>query len=85
MEVSLLKSMICAVIAIAVCLGVTQVNAAPIHDAAKRGDVAAVQHQLDSGVDVNVRGFRGNTALLYASYWDRIEVIELLLKVLGLI
>ncbi len=35
----------------------------PIHEAAEAGDVAAVQAELDEGVDVNVKGEWGITAL----------------------
>ena len=40
---------------IAAVLLITTVFAAPIHDAAKNGDLAGVQAELDKGVDVNAK------------------------------
>ncbi len=39
----------------------------PIHEAAEAGDVAAVQAELDMGVDVNAKGRWGRTALHHAA------------------
>ena len=35
----------------------------PIHDAAAAGDLAAIQAELDKGVDVNAKTKRGETPL----------------------
>ena len=51
----------------------------PIHDAAKDGDLAAVQAQLDAGVDVNAKDWLGGTALLEAAIKGHKEVVELLI------
>ena len=51
----------------------------PIHDAAKVGDLAAVQAQLDAGVDVNAKDWLGGTALLEAAIKGHKEVVELLI------
>ena len=51
----------------------------PIHDAAKAGDLAAVQAQLDAGVDVNAKDWLGGTALLEAAIKGHKEVVELLI------
>ena len=51
----------------------------PIHDAAKAGDLAAVQAQLDAGVDVNGKDWLGGTALLEAAIKGHKEVVELLI------
>lgn len=52
--------------------------AAPIHDAAMKGDVAAVAAALDAGADVNE--VDGVTALYVASKDGDIEVVSLLLE-----
>ena len=45
-------------------------------DAAKNGDLAGVQAELDKGVDVNAKAFNGWTPLHHAVYK---EVVELLI------
>ena len=41
----------------------TTAFADPIHDAAKRGDLAGVQAELDKGVNVNAKDKNGATPL----------------------
>jgi outer membrane protein assembly factor BamB len=49
------------------------------HDAARRGDVKAVKELLGRVGDVNARNRFGATALWFAAYKDRTEVVKLLL------
>ena len=53
--------------------------AAPIHDAAKTGDLAGVQAELDKGADVNAKNESGVTPLLWAAWKGHKEVAELLI------
>jgi ankyrin repeat protein len=53
-----------AVMALAIGIGVTQVSAATIHDAAVVGDVATVREELNNGVDVNAQNTFRQTALM---------------------
>ena len=64
---------------IAVVLLATTAFAAPIHDAARVGDLAGVQAELDKGVDVNEKDDGGYTLLHYASMRGHKEVAELLI------
>ena len=50
----------------------------PIHDAAKTGDLAGVQAELDKGVDVNAIG-NGQSPLHLAAIMGHVEVTELLI------
>ena len=50
---------------IAAVLLVTTAFADPIHDAAKTGDLAGVQAELDKRADVNARNEDGKTRLAY--------------------
>src|SRR3954466_7947580 len=50
-----------------------------LFDAARQGDVKQVQELLDKGADVNARNKFGATALWFAAYKNRVEVIKLLL------
>ena len=47
----------------------TSAFADPIHDAAKDGDIAGVQAQLDAGANVNGKDEHGWTALHYAAFF----------------
>ena len=61
---------------------VTTAFADPIHDAAKAGDTAGVQAELDKGVDPNVPGGgSGVTPLHWAAMWGHTEVAELLIRI----
>ncbi|MDE2643043.1 MAG: ankyrin repeat domain-containing protein [Verrucomicrobiota bacterium] len=57
----------------------TSAFADPIHDAARNGDLAGVQAELDKGVDVNAKDDVGKTPLTYAARFGHKEVAELLL------
>jgi ankyrin repeat protein len=56
----------------------TTAFAGPIHDAAKGGDLAVVQAELDKGVDVNASG-NNMTPLHWAARYDHWEIAELLI------
>ena len=59
---------------------VTSAFADPIHDAAKAGDSAGVQAELDKGVDPNAKGGdSGVPPLHWAAMWGHTEVIEVLI------
>lgn len=64
-------------------LAVMVASAAPIHDAAKKGDVGEVRRLLDEGADVNIKNDGGSTPLESAMLADKgynIEVVKLLLE-----
>ena len=64
----------------AISLLVTTAFADPIHDAAKAGDSAGVQAELDKGVDPNVKGGdSGVPPLHWAAMWGHTEVVEVLI------
>ena len=44
------------------------------------GDVEEVQALIEEGNDVNSTDEHGMTALMYASYWENIEIAELLIS-----
>ena len=62
---------------------VTTAFADPIHDAAKTGDLAGVQAELDKGVDVDVDDYSwgswGETPLQLAARYSHNEIVELLI------
>ena len=53
---------------------------APLADAAKRADWAAVRTLLQQGAGVDARQGDGSTALHWASYWDHPETAALLIR-----
>ena len=53
--------------------------AGPIHDAAERGDLAAVQVELDNGEKINVKDMDNWTPLHIAVRFDHEELVELLI------
>ena len=58
----------------------TTAFADPIHDAAKAGDSAGVQAELDKGVDPNAKGAdSGVPPLHWAAMWGHTEVVEVLI------
>ncbi len=63
---------------IAAVLLVGTAFADPIHDAAKKGNLAGVQAELDKGVDVNASG-NGQSPLHLAAIMGHVEVAELLI------
>ena len=68
--------------AIAAVVLTTTAFADPIHDAAKAGDTAGVQAELDKGVDPNAPGGgSGVTPLHWAAMWGHSEVAELLIGI----
>ena len=66
-------------ITIAAVLLVGTAFADPIHDAAAAGDLAAIQAELDKGVDVNAKDNDGRTPLHYAAKYATKQVVELLI------
>ena len=59
-------------------LALTQSN--DPREAIKPGHKQVAELLINSGIDVNLRGFNGHTALWLASYFSRIEIAELLIK-----
>jgi cytohesin len=64
----------------AVLLVATTAFADPIHDAANAGDLAAVQAQLDAGVDVNARDNHKWTPLTHAAQFGHKDIADLLIS-----
>jgi len=64
---------------IAAVLLATTAFAGPIHTAAKKGDLARVQKELDGGADVNEKDENGVTPLHEAAWHGRKEIVELLI------
>jgi ankyrin repeat protein len=56
------------------------VNGAPIIDAAKNNDTAALRSLIQKKADVNASDPDGATALLWASYRDNLEAADLLIR-----
>ena len=50
-----------------------------IHDAAAKGNIDAVKYHLETGADVNAKGYRGFTLLHYAARNGHKEIVELLI------
>jgi ankyrin repeat protein len=72
-----MKHLLLTTIAAVVLVGTAFAD--PIHDAAKIGDLAGVQAELDKGTDVNVSGNGGMTPLHCATLGGHKEVVELLI------
>lgn len=51
----------------------------PLHDAAARGDVAAVEQLLKDGVNVNSKNSEGATPLHWAAFKGEVAVAKILL------
>jgi cytochrome c len=66
------------ILALLLALGISATHAAPIHTAAREGDVDAVRELLDQGTDIN-RNSRGGTPLHVAILADRQLVVEFLI------
>ena len=56
------------------------VDAYPLHDAAKEGNLEEIRRLLKSGTDVNMSGYRGWTALHWAVHSKHKDVVELLIS-----
>ncbi len=54
--------------------------AAPLHEAAKEGDLPKVNSLIEGGADVNVRTGNGATPLHFAADRGHIDVVELLIS-----
>ena len=70
-----MKSTLISIVAVMVLAGAT--FAGPIHDAAKNGDLAGVQAELDKGVDVNAKDTDGFTPIDWA---ETPRIVNLLRK-----
>ena len=73
-----MKHLLLTTIAVTSLLATTAL-ADPIHVAARVGDLAGVQAELDKGVDVNVKDRFGFTPLREAAWYGHKEIAELLL------
>ncbi|MDF2814876.1 MAG: ankyrin [Paenibacillus sp.] len=51
----------------------------PIIEAAERGDQVAVQRYIAEGADINVQDAQGRTAIMAATYGNKLEVVRVLL------
>jgi len=72
-----MKHLLLTTIAAVVLVGTAFAD--PIHDAAKSGDIAGVQAELDKGVDVNAKREGGSTPLHGAAEGGHGEIVELLI------
>ena len=73
-----MKHLLLTTIAAVVLVGTAFAD--PIHDAARDGDLAGVQAELDKGVDVNAkRGWSEWTPLHEAANYGHKEIVELLI------
>jgi ankyrin repeat protein len=65
---------------IAIALGLAGgAVAAPLHDAAERGDASLIQVLYEAGADVNVRDAEGRTPLMRAAYANNGKTLDRLL------
>jgi cytochrome c len=67
-----------AILALLLAFGLSAAHAAPIHTAAREGDVGKVRELLDQGADIN-RNSRSGTPLHVAVLANRQEIVELLI------
>lgn len=58
----------------------TSANANDLHKAARKGDLAAVNELVDSGVDINAKDGEGETALHKAAKSNKVEIVVRLLS-----
>ena len=73
-----MKQLLISTLAVTLLLGTAFAD--PIHDAAKAGDSAGVQAELDKGVDPNAKGGdSGVPPLHWAAMWGHPEVAEVLI------
>jgi ankyrin len=68
-----------ALLGIGTILAAAAVDAPPLVDAAKQGDLAALRALIESGADVNAAEGDGATALHWASHRDDLEAADLLI------
>ena len=73
-----MKHLLLTTIAVTSLLATTAF-ADPIHVAARVGDIAGVQAQLDTGADVNAKDEDGWTPLHFAAQYSHKEIVELLI------
>ncbi|MDA7625073.1 ankyrin repeat domain-containing protein, partial [bacterium] len=72
-----MKHLLLTTIAAVVLVGTAFAD--PIHDAAIKGDVARIQAELDIGVNVDAKMRDGSTSLHLAAFFNRKEVVKLLM------
>ena len=72
-----MKHLLLTTIAVVVLVGTAFAD--PIHDAARDGDLAGVQAELDNDVDANVKDSLGHPPLHHAAWVGHKEVVELLI------
>lgn len=69
-------------VAVILCLGITggAVNAGPLHDAAREGDLDVISQLLSQGVDVNSRDESRETALIEAALSRQTRIAAMLIE-----
>lgn len=69
-------------VAFILCLGITggAVNAGPLHDAAREGDLDVISQLLSQGVDVNSRDESRETALIEAALSRQTRIAAMLIE-----
>ena len=70
-------AVLCSTFLLSAC---TREYTSELMNAAKGGDVTAVQHVLDRGADVNEQSNKGKTALMFAASEGHTDVARLLLE-----
>lgn len=68
-----------AVLTLATLAGLTQANAASIHEAAERGNTVAVQEEINKGVPVDTKNAIGWTPLIYAASEGHLDIVTQLI------